>query len=135
MAGVGGGQTTPLATGWFGYLDLVEYLSRISIPFVDYLFMQYWQGPSVSWDLAVRYPFIRKGLAIMEKSIGRPHIEKNSGVLAVDLAGKPTAHYYDHGLSKVTSGIKIGDYLYCGSIVSPYITRLNLKKHPARATT
>ncbi|KAE8010719.1 hypothetical protein FH972_007062 [Carpinus fangiana] len=99
----------------------------------------YWiamfSGPSHSWDLAARYPFIRKVIAIMEKYRVRPRIEKNSGILAVDLAGKPTAHYYDPGLSFLTSGIKIGDHLYCGSIVLPYITRLNLKEHPARATT
>jgi hypothetical protein len=65
----------------------------------------------------------------------RPHTEKNSGILAVDLVGKPTAHYYDPRLSFLTSGIKIGDYLYCGSNVLPYITRLNLKEHPAQAFT
>jgi hypothetical protein len=67
----------------------------------------------------------------MEKYIGRPNMEKNGGVLAVDLAGKPTAHYHDPGLSMVTTGIKIGDHLYCGSLVSPYIIRLNLKQYPA----
>ncbi|XP_059437454.1 protein STRICTOSIDINE SYNTHASE-LIKE 5-like [Corylus avellana] len=92
-------------------------------------------GPTLTWDLAVRYPFIRKGIAIMEKYGQRPRTEKNSGVLAVDLAGKPTAYYHDPGLSFVTSGIKIRDHLYCGSVFSPYITRLNLKEHPALATT
>jgi len=91
----------------------------------------FFSGPTLSWDLAVRYPFIRKGIAIMEKYRVRPHTEKNSGILAVDLAGKPIAHYYDPGLSFLTSGIKIGDHLYCGSVVLPYITRLNLKEHPA----
>jgi hypothetical protein len=67
----------------------------------------------------------------MEKYIGRPNMEKNGGVLAVDLAGKPTAYYLDPGLSIVTTGIKIGDHLYCGSLVSPYIIRLNLKQYPA----
>ncbi|XP_062144768.1 protein STRICTOSIDINE SYNTHASE-LIKE 6-like [Alnus glutinosa] len=87
--------------------------------------------PTLSWHLAFRYLFIRKGIAIMEKYIGRPNMEKNGGVLAVDLAGKPTAHYHDPGLSMVTTGIKIGDHLYCGSLVSPYIIRLNLKQYPA----
>ncbi|KAE8010720.1 hypothetical protein FH972_007063 [Carpinus fangiana] len=84
-----------------------------------------------SWDLAFRYPIIRKGIAIMERYVGRPNMEKNGGVLAVDLVGKPTAYYYDPGLLLLTTGIKIGDHLYCGSLFSPYIIRLNLKQYPA----
>ncbi|KAL7192872.1 hypothetical protein ACSBR2_024643 [Camellia fascicularis] len=98
---------------------------------------QYWIGLSttttLSWDLAQRYPFIRKVLAIMERYIGRPNMEINGGFLAVDLEGKPIAHYYDPKLSLVTTGIKIADYLYCGSITYPYIIRLNLTQHPAVA--
>ncbi|XP_028093097.1 protein STRICTOSIDINE SYNTHASE-LIKE 5-like [Camellia sinensis] len=98
---------------------------------------QYWIGlgttTTLSWDLALRYPFIRKVLAIMERYIGRPHMEINGGFLAVDLEGKPIAHYYDPKLSLVTTGIKIADYLYCGSITYPYIIRLNLTQHPAVA--
>ncbi|XP_059644897.1 protein STRICTOSIDINE SYNTHASE-LIKE 5-like [Cornus florida] len=86
-----------------------------------------------SWDMAQRYPWIRKGLAIMERYTGRPPMERNGGVLAVDLEGKPTAHYYDLQLSLVSSGIKIGDHLYCGSVVYPYIIRLNLTQNPALA--
>nr|POF23128.1 protein strictosidine synthase-like 6 [Quercus suber] len=71
----------------------------------------------------------------MEKYIGKPRMEKNGGVLAVDLAGNPIAHYYDPGLALVSSGIKIGNHLYCGSMVLPYIVRLNLKQYPAQATT
>jgi hypothetical protein len=67
----------------------------------------------------------------MERYVGRPNMEKNGGVLAVDLVGKPTAYYYDPGLLLLTTGIKIGDHLYCGSLFSPYIIRLNLKQHPA----
>ncbi|XP_028093094.1 protein STRICTOSIDINE SYNTHASE-LIKE 5-like [Camellia sinensis] len=98
---------------------------------------QYWIAlpttTTLSWDLALRYPFIRKVLAIMERYIGRPHMEINGGFLAVDLEGKPIAHYYDPKLSLVTTGIKIADYLYCGSITYPYIIRLNLTQHPAVA--
>ncbi|KAH0973190.1 hypothetical protein GBA52_025346 [Prunus armeniaca] len=48
------------------------------------------------WDLALRYPFIRKVLAIVKwYAAGRPHMEKNAGVLAVNLNGEPTAHYSD----------------------------------------
>ncbi|XP_062002585.1 protein STRICTOSIDINE SYNTHASE-LIKE 5-like [Rosa rugosa] len=89
-----------------------------------------------SWNLAIRYPFIRKWLAIMEKyTAGRPHMEKNSGVMAVNLEGEPIAHYLDLGLSAISSGIKIGNYLYCGSIIYPYIIRFDLERHPAHAAT
>lgn len=66
---------------------------------------------------------------------GRPHLEKNAGVLAVNLDGEPTAHYSDPELVLISSGIKIGNYLYCGSIVYPHIIRLNLEQHPAQAAT
>ncbi|CAN6563460.1 unnamed protein product [Malus baccata var. baccata] len=88
------------------------------------------------WDLALRYPFIRKVLAIVKRYAGgRPHLEKNAGVFAVNLDGEPIAHYSDPELFLITSGIKIGKYLYCGSVVYPYIIRLDLDRHPAHATT
>lgn len=83
------------------------------------------------WQLAQKYPFIRKIMAIMERYVGRPHVEKNSGVIAVDLEGKPVEHYYDSNLALISSGIKIGNHLYCGSIVYPYIIRLDLHQNPA----
>ena len=97
--------------------------------------MQYWQGHTLEFDIAFRYPFIRKILIIVEKYIGRPRIEKNGGVLAIDLVGNPIAHYYDPGLAMVSSGIKIGNHLYCGSVALPYIIRLNLKQDPGQAAT
>ncbi|XP_002268316.2 protein STRICTOSIDINE SYNTHASE-LIKE 7 [Vitis vinifera] len=98
----------------------------------------YWIGLATGyndlWDLAFKYPSIRKVMAIMEKFIGMPEIEKNGGVLAIDLEGKPIAHYYDPKLSLVSSGIKIDKYLYCGFIVKPYMIRLDLDQHAARTT-
>ncbi|KAK6797921.1 hypothetical protein RDI58_005623 [Solanum bulbocastanum] len=88
-----------------------------------------------SWDLALRYPFIRKIMAIMVKYVGQPKAEKNGGVLSVDLQGNPLEHYYDEDLTMVSSGIKIGDHLYSGSVKSPYILRLNLKQNPAVQTS
>ncbi|TXG59893.1 hypothetical protein EZV62_014466 [Acer yangbiense] len=87
------------------------------------------------WDLAFRYPFIRKIIAIVERHVEMPKKLKNSGVMAVDLEGKPVAHYYDPELTLITSAIKIGDHLYCGSLSKPNILRLNLRKYPALATT
>ncbi|KAK6127565.1 hypothetical protein DH2020_038683 [Rehmannia glutinosa] len=95
---------------------------------------QYWIGintDATTWELVQKYPFMRKVIAIMDKHIGRPKTEKNGGVIAVDLDGKPTAHYYDRDVFLSTSGIKIGEHLYCGSIVLPYIIRLNLSQYPA----
>ncbi|CBI38404.3 unnamed protein product, partial [Vitis vinifera] len=98
----------------------------------------YWialpMGNSLAWDLALKYPWIRKVVAIMERYKVRPHMEKNGGVLVVDLEGNPTAYYYDLGLSEVTSGVKIGNHLYCGSITTRYMIRLDIHQHAARAT-
>lgn len=87
------------------------------------------------WELALRYPFIRKVVAVIERYIGRPHMEKNGGVMAVDLEGKPVSHYHDPSLSLISSGVKIGNHLYLGSIAYPYIIRLNLQNYPAQVAT
>nr|WGT83877.1 strictosidine synthase [Lysimachia christinae] len=96
---------------------------------------QYWIAISTevtfSWDITQRYPLARKVLAIIERYIGRPNMEKNGGVLAVDLNGKPTALYCDPKLSMISTGIKIGDQLFLGSIHYPYIIRLNITQNPA----
>ncbi|KAL3621667.1 Strictosidine synthase [Castilleja foliolosa] len=95
---------------------------------------QYWIAITTeadSWELIQGFTFIRKVIAMMVKYTGRPSTEKNGGVIAVDLDGKPTARYCDPDLSFITSGIKIGEHLYCGSLVFPYILRLNLSRYPA----
>ncbi|KAF8011380.1 hypothetical protein BT93_J1860 [Corymbia citriodora subsp. variegata] len=90
----------------------------------------YWialsSGNSWSWDLAFKYPFIRKAAAILERLNRRPAMEKNSGVFQVDSEGTPVAHYYDPQLLLISSGNKIGNYLYCGSLHYPHILRLKL---------
>ncbi|GLT39327.1 hypothetical protein SLA2020_135250 [Shorea laevis] len=83
------------------------------------------------WEMAFRYPFIRKIMALMEKYVGRPSMERNGGVFAVDLEGKPVAHYYDSELSTISSGIKIQNHLYCGSLKYSFIIRLNLDRYAA----
>ncbi|KVI08726.1 protein STRICTOSIDINE SYNTHASE-LIKE 6-like [Cynara cardunculus var. scolymus] len=99
---------------------------------------RYWIGiptdHSYDWDLARRYPFIRKVLAFLAKYLKRPSLERNSGALAVDLEGRPVERYYDRGLAFVTTGVKIGDYLYLGSLVKPFIIRLNITQYPATTT-
>lgn len=86
-----------------------------------------------SWYLALRFPAIRKVLAMMEKKGRRPKMEKNGGVVAVNLEGKAVAWYYDYKLSLVTTGMKIGNHLYCGSLAFPGILRLDLDQYPARS--
>ena len=96
-------------------------------------FVKIWQEHTYIWSLGQKYPFIRKVIAIMERYVGRPNVEKNAGALAVDLQGNPIAHYCDPALSMITSGIKIKDHLYCGSVANSYILRLNLTQYPAVA--
>ncbi|CAK7355517.1 unnamed protein product [Dovyalis caffra] len=85
------------------------------------------------WELAFKYPFLRKLIGIFTKYVGEVHAAKCSGVFVVDLDGKPAEHYYDPGLALLSSGVKIGNHIYCGSIVYPYIIRVDIEKHPARA--
>lgn len=59
-------------------------------------------------------------------------IMENAGVLQVDLDGKPIALYHDPNHSHVTSGVKIGKFLYCGNLLDSHIVRLDLLKYPAR---
>ncbi|KAJ6398183.1 hypothetical protein OIU77_019064 [Salix suchowensis] len=89
---------------------------------------------TVALDLAIRHPFLRKLMGIYTKYVGELQMSKNSGVFIVDLEGKPTEHYYDLGLTLISTGIKIGNHIYCGSLLYPYIVRLDVTEHPARAT-
>ena len=85
------------------------------------------------WKLAFRYPFLRKLTAIAANYGLDPMIfMANAGVLGVDLEGKPIALYHDHKLSHMTTGVKIGRYLYCGSLLHSHIARLDLLKYPAQ---
>ena len=97
--------------------------------------MHYRQSIITRWDLALRHPFIRKAAAIVAKCMGRSRIEKNGGVLAVNLEGKQVAHYYDPALSLIASGFKIGNHIYCGSLLYPFIVRVDMKQHPALPST
>ncbi|MBA0562408.1 hypothetical protein Golob_007454 [Gossypium lobatum] len=80
-------------------------------------------GNSVVLDLALRYAFIRKAMGLMEKYIGGLSKGKNAGL-----------EDCQRGKMQVTSAVKIGNRLYCGSFVYPHITSLDLNQHPARST-
>ncbi|BAT75321.1 hypothetical protein LR48_Vigan01g171000 [Vigna angularis] len=84
-------------------------------------------------DLAFRYPFIRKVVAIVTKYAWNLPVTKNGGFAIVDLDGKLTAHYYDPKLG-LTSAIKIGNHIYAGSIFYPFVTRFDIEKYPALPT-
>ncbi|CAN6923443.1 unnamed protein product [Brassica oleracea] len=96
----------------------------------------YWiampSGVTTLWKLSFRYPFIRKLQALAAKYGFNTMIMENAGVLQVDLDGKPIALYHDPKHSHVTSGVKIGKYLYCGSLLDSHIVRLDLLKYPAQ---
>ncbi|PWA39757.1 strictosidine synthase-like 4 [Artemisia annua] len=96
---------------------------------------QYWIAINTehtySWDLARKYPYIRKVLAFLEKYQKRPSVEKNAGAIVVDLDGKLVERYYEPELTLVTTGIKIGEHLYLGNLMTSFITRLNLTQYPA----
>ncbi|KAL1566681.1 Strictosidine synthase [Salvia divinorum] len=79
-------------------------------------------------------PWIRKAIVMLDKYGLRPKTERNGGTIAVNLEGKAIAHYYDEDVSYVTCCNKLRHYLYCGSLISPYITRLDLTLYPATAT-
>ncbi|XP_042038003.1 protein STRICTOSIDINE SYNTHASE-LIKE 5-like isoform X1 [Salvia splendens] len=79
-------------------------------------------------------PWIRKVIVTLDKYGLRPKTERNGGTIAVNLEGKAVAHYYDADVSYVTCCNKLSHYLYCGSLISPYITRLDLTLFPATAT-
>ncbi|CAI0442548.1 unnamed protein product [Linum tenue] len=91
-------------------------------------------GINAMWDFAFKQPVLRKAMAILTKHLGPLQMEKNSGVFVVDLEGKPVAHYSDPQLALLTSGVKIGTHLYCGSVAFNHILRLDLAKHPAQQT-
>ncbi|GKV44177.1 hypothetical protein SLEP1_g51382 [Rubroshorea leprosula] len=111
--------------------DLPGYPDNILYDGEGHFWIALSSGIVKSWEMAFRYPFIRKIMALMEKYVGRPSMERNGGVFVVDLEGKPVAHYYDSELSMISSGIKIQNFLYCGSLKYSFIIRLNLDRYAA----
>ncbi|KAJ0703588.1 putative strictosidine synthase [Helianthus annuus] len=83
------------------------------------------------WDLARKYPFIRKFFAFLDKYLKTPLIAKNSGAIVVDLDGNLIGRYYDPELQFITTGTKIKEHLYLGNLKDSFIVRLNLTQYPA----
>ncbi|BBH08090.1 Protein STRICTOSIDINE SYNTHASE-LIKE 6, partial [Prunus dulcis] len=99
----------------------------------------YWialsMAPTLAWDLAVRYPFIKKSYGNYGEVHRETSVEKNVWRFwPFDLVnGNLISHYYDPGLSLVSSVIKIGNHIFCGSIIHPYMLRLNIQQYPTMA--
>ncbi|OVA19549.1 Strictosidine synthase [Macleaya cordata] len=110
-----------------GYPDNIRYdgegLYWIALP----------TGKSLFWDIVMRYALVRKTMAMFIRAIGIPKMRRNGGVVAVNLKGEVIALYTDTALSS-SSGIKIDHHLYYGSLVEPYIGRLDLNHHAAHST-
>lgn len=69
---------------------------------------------------------MRKTVAILAKYVQIPNMQKHGGAIVVDLDGEAIARYSDPGLAAVTVGIKIEDHFYHGSLLTPYMSRVNL---------
>ncbi|CAH2064388.1 unnamed protein product [Thlaspi arvense] len=95
----------------------------------------YWialpSGVTTLWKISMKYPFLRKLIAMATKYGFEIMFPENAGVLQVNLDGKPIALYHDHTITHITTGVKIGKYLYCGSLLHSRIIRLDLLKYPA----
>ncbi|GJV51483.1 strictosidine synthase-like 5-like protein [Tanacetum coccineum] len=77
------------------------------------------------------YSFVRNIFAFTLKHLHKmPHLTKFGGVLVLDLKGKPVGGYYDEEWEMTSCGVKIGNYLYLGSVTKPYILRIDLLQNP-----
>ncbi|KAI7743727.1 hypothetical protein M8C21_002233, partial [Ambrosia artemisiifolia] len=95
----------------------------------------YWLA--IAWDnsfltqVTMAYPFVRQIIAFGLKHLQKvPTLMKFVGVMALDLDGKPIGGYFDDTWIITTSGFKIGEHLYLGSLGRPYFLRLNLTQNP-----
>ncbi|KVH92127.1 Six-bladed beta-propeller, TolB-like protein [Cynara cardunculus var. scolymus] len=101
---------------------------------------RYWLA--IPWDNSLltkfiqTYPFARKILTFTLKHLHKmPELMKFGGVIALDLEGNPIGGYYDDTWKMTTSGVKIGEHLYMGSITKSHILRLSLAQNPLLVTT
>ncbi|KAJ6829171.1 protein STRICTOSIDINE SYNTHASE-LIKE 6-like [Iris pallida] len=90
----------------------------------------YWiglsDGRNFAFDMIVKYPLLRKMLVVIRKYVRMPESLGHAGVMSVTLDGNPVSLYSDPELDLVTTGLKIGKHLYYTSLVSSYISRIDL---------
>lgn len=82
----------------------------------------------------MRYSLVGESVSMALKNhVGvRSDLINKGGVLKVNTKGNRTAHVTNPELSLISSGKKIGNYLYCGSLLYSYIIRINLRNHTLR---
>ncbi|MQL92198.1 hypothetical protein Taro_024820 [Colocasia esculenta] len=77
-------------------------------------------GKSRSWDVVLRYPWVRKMMvAALQLHMVHgwlPRLLKGGGVLCTSLEGEALALYTNPELMLITGGLKIGKHLYYGSL-------------------
>ncbi|MFS7939896.1 putative strictosidine synthase [Helianthus anomalus] len=89
------------------------------------------QDNSFLTQVTMRYPSVRKIIAFGLKHLQKmPTLMKFGGVMELDLDGKPIGGYFDDTWRFTTSGFKIGEHLYLGSLGRQYFLRLNLTQNP-----
>ncbi|KAL6905278.1 hypothetical protein ACP4OV_002879 [Aristida adscensionis] len=93
---------------------------------------RYWialsAGMTRQWEMLLRFPILRKLVHVVERFVAVPHGLKNAGAVSVTLDGEPVSMYSDPGLALATGWLKIGKYLYYGSLTESYISRIDLTK-------
>ena len=92
------------------------------------------QGRTLESDVLMRSPFVRKLVYMVETYVvAVPQNPRHGGAMSVTLDGDPVTMYTDPRLALSTGWLKVGDYLYCGSLASPYISRIDLTKSSIEA--
>jgi hypothetical protein len=88
------------------------------------------QSRTLSWTIATKFPSVRHVLVLIGKlapSVVIDAIVNEPSVLAVNEMGNPIALYSNPNLkNQITTGLKIGDSLYYGSVTLDYIGRVPL---------
>lgn len=72
--------------------------------------------------------------SILAKFVEVSYLFQDSGILSVTVEGQPLTIYSDQRLILVTSGLKIGNNLYYGSLYEPYISKIDLTQYRSDAT-
>jgi len=94
---------------------------------------RYWialsAGRTLEWDVLMRSPFLRKLVYVVDTYVVKvPQNLRHGGAMSVTPDGEPVTMYTDPKLALSTGFLKVGDYLYYGSLHSTYISRIDLTK-------